>query len=59
MEEILIHALYQINAQLNDKFPLSVKMSNIRRIVREAIKYYEDNGDFCKFCEKNQIGEEK
>ena len=41
MEEILAHALYQINAQLNDKFPLSVKISNIKRIVKEAIEYYE------------------
>ena len=41
MEEILAHALYQINAQLNDKFSLSVKISNIKRITKEAIQYYE------------------
>ena len=41
MEEILIHAIYQINTQLNDKFPISVKMSNIKRITKEVIEYYE------------------
>ena len=43
MEEILVHALYQIQAQLNDKFPLSVKMTNIKRITKEVIQYYENN----------------
>ena len=43
MEEILAHALYQIQAQLNDKFSLSVKISNIKRITKEAIQYYENN----------------
>lgn len=46
MEEILAHALYQINTQLQDKdFPLSVIVQNIKRITKEAIEYYKRNQD--------------
>ena len=44
MEEILAHALYQIQTQLNDKKnPLLKRAEIIKRITKEAIEYYENN----------------